>query len=254
MAVVVEGLSKTFRYVTVGRQGTLKEAVVKAFTRPSSARTTTTALRDVSFSLGRGQMLGVIGRNGSGKTTLLRLLAGVYRADRGRIDITGTMTPLLSLGSGFHPELSGRENARIELLVLGLSPKQIEERMESIIEFSEIGDFLDAPTRTYSTGMRVRLAFAAAMSVDPDVLLLDEVLSVGDESFKLKCLTAIDGFRDRGKTVILVSHAVPTIAQRCDVALWLNGGVVAGFGPSPEVAAAYRANAVADAMTATPGR
>jgi ABC-type polysaccharide/polyol phosphate transport system ATPase subunit len=243
LAVQVEGLSKSFRYFAVGKGITLKETLVKrAFRRPSNQRTVE-ALRDVSFSLDHGCMLGVIGRNGSGKTTLLRLLAGVYRPDRGRISIDGSLTPLLSLGSSFHPELTGRENVRVELLVLGLSPKGIDQRMEQIIDFSEIGNFADAPARTYSTGMRMRLAFAAAMSVDPDVVLLDEVLAVGDEAFKLKCLRAIDSFRDRGKTIILVSHSAHTVAERCDSALWLDGGRVAGFGPAAEIVAAYRSNA-----------
>lgn len=243
VAVEVEGLSKSFRYLAVGNGATLKEALVKHAFRRSSKRRTVEALSDVSFFIDRGKTLGVIGRNGSGKTTLLRLLAGVYRPDRGRITITGLLTPLLSLGSGFHPELTGRENVRIELLVLGLLPKEIDQRMEQIIDFSEIGDFADAPARTYSTGMRMRLAFAAAMSVDPDVLLLDEVLAVGDEAFKLKCLSAIDGFRDRGKTIILVSHSAHTIAERCDSALWLDAGRVKVFGPAAEVVAAYRASA-----------
>jgi len=243
VAVVVEGLSKSFRYSAVGKGVTLKETLVRQAFRRSSNNRIVEALRDVSFSIGSGEMLGVIGRNGSGKTTLLRLLAGVYRPDRGRITVTGSLTPLLSLGSGFHPELTGRENVRIELLVLGLLPKEIDRRMEQIIDFSEIGNFADAPARTYSTGMRVRLAFAAAMSVDPDVLLLDEVLAVGDEAFKLKCMSAFDSFRDRGKTIILVSHSTHTIAERCDSALWLDGGRVAGLGPAAEIVAAYRSNA-----------
>jgi lipopolysaccharide transport system ATP-binding protein len=243
VAVKVEGLSKDFRYLAVGKGATLKETLVRQAFRRSKHRTVE-ALRDVSFSIDSGEMLGVIGRNGSGKTTLLRLLAGVYHPDRGRILVTGSLAPLLSLGSGFHPELTGRENVRIELLVLGRLPKEIDQRMEQIIDFSEIGDFADAPARTYSTGMRMRLAFAAAMSVDPDVLLLDEVLSVGDEAFKLKCLRAIDSFRDRGKTIILVSHSTNTIAERCDSALWLDGGRVAGLGPAAEIVTAYRSNAV----------
>lgn len=243
MAVQVEGLSKTFGYVAVGKGITLKETLVQYAFRRSSRQRIVEALHDVSFSIDSGEMLGVIGRNGSGKTTLLRLLAGVYRPDKGRISITGSLTPLLSLGSGFHPELTGRENVRIELLVLGLSPKEIDQRMDQIIDFSEIGNFADAPARTYSTGMRVRLAFAAAMSVDPDVLLLDEVLAVGDEAFKLKCMGAIDGFRDRGKTIILVSHSTQTIAERCNSALWLDRGRVAAFGPASDIVDAYRANA-----------
>ena len=242
MAVVVENVAKHFRYSAVGKEATLKETLVRTIFQRSTRRRTVAALRDVSFSIGRGQMLGVVGRNGSGKTTLLRILAGVYHPDQGRVSVSGTLTPLLSLGSSFHPELTGRENARIELLVLGFSPKEIEERMEQIIDFSEIGDFADAPSRTYSTGMRVRLAFAAAMSVDPDILLLDEVLAVGDEAFKQKCMGAIDRFRDRGKTIILVSHSAHTIAERCDSALWLDSGIVAGFGPAAEIVAAYRAS------------
>jgi lipopolysaccharide transport system ATP-binding protein len=243
LAVEVQGLWKSFRYFAVGKGITLKETLVKHAFRRSSNERTVDALRDISFSIEHGSMLGVIGRNGSGKTTLLRLLAGVYRPNKGRITIDGSLTPLLSLGSSFHPELTGRENVRVELLVLGLSPKQIDQRMEQIIDFSEIGNFADAPARTYSTGMRMRLAFAAAMSVDPDVVLLDEVLAVGDEAFKLKCLSAIDGFRDRGKTIILVSHSANTVSERCDSALWLDGGRVAGFGPAAEIVAAYRSNA-----------
>lgn len=242
VAVEVENLWKTFRYLPIARESTLKEAIIKQLLRRSSRRRTVEALRDVSFSVRRGEMLGVVGRNGSGKTTLLRLLAGIYRADSGRISISGSITPLLSLGSGFHGELSGRENARIELLVLGMAPREIDRRLDQIIDFSEIGDFADAPARTYSTGMRLRLAFAAAVSVDPDVLLLDEVLSVGDEGFKSKCLDSIDDFRNRGKTIVLVSHATPTIAERCDAALWLDGGRVARFGPAREVVDSYRAD------------
>jgi lipopolysaccharide transport system ATP-binding protein len=251
-AVEVEGLCKSFRFLEVGKEATLKSTIVKQLFRRSSQRRTVKALEDVSFTLGRGKMLGVVGRNGSGKTTLLRLLAGVYHPDRGRISIAGSVTPLLSLGSGFHPELSGRENTRIELLVLGLSPKEIDERMEQIIDFSEIRNFVDAPARTYSTGMKIRLAFAAAISVDPDVLLLDEVLAVGDEGFKQKCLTAIDGFRDRGKTIVLVSHAALTIRQRCDSALWLHNGHVAGFGVPSEVVSAYSAHAAAQPVGTAP--
>ncbi len=243
MAVIVEHLSKSFRYLPVGKETTLKETLVRNIFRRSANKRTVQALHDVNFSVASGQMLGVIGRNGSGKTTLLRVLAGVYQPDQGRIDVTGSLTPLLSLGSGFHPELTGRENVRIELLVLGLEPSEIDDRMEQIIAFSEIGEFANAPCRTYSTGMRVRLAFAAAMSVDPDVLLLDEVLAVGDEAFKLKCLKEIDGFRERGKTIILVSHSAHTVAERCDSALWLDRGQVRACGPAPEIVAAYRAEA-----------
>ena len=240
-AIVVSGLSKRFSYPMLPKQTTLKEAIVKRLLTRAIERRTVDALNDVSFHVGHGQMLGVVGRNGSGKTTLLRTLAGVYTPDSGSIGIDGTVTPLLSLGAGFHPDLTGRENARIELLVLGLSPKQINGHMEKIAEFAEIGDFMDAPMRAYSTGMMMRLAFAAAISVDPDVLLLDEVLAVGDELFAQKCLAAVDDFRARGKTIVLVTHASDVVRHRCDAALWLDAGRVAAFGKPGEVIDAYHA-------------
>lgn len=240
-AIDVRDLSKRFRYLTIQRHLTLKETLVKRlFQRETGEPRTVEALKNVSFSVEQGQMLGVIGRNGSGKTTLLRLLAGVYASDGGQIRIAGTLTPLLALGVGFHPDLTGRENARIELLMLGMSPKQIDAHMDEIIDFSEIADFIDAPLRTYSTGMAMRLAFSAAVCVDPDILLLDEVLSVGDEAFSRKCLTRMDDFRSRGKTIVLVTHQVETVEHRCDVALWLDRGKVAGFGLPRDVVAAYR--------------
>jgi lipopolysaccharide transport system ATP-binding protein len=241
-AIQVRNLSKSFRYVPVGKDVTLKETIVKhLFHRTSrgDGERRVRALENVSFSVERGSMLGVIGRNGSGKTTLLRLLCGVYQPDQGEIIIQGSLTPLLSLGAGFHPELSGRENAKVELLILGLSPKQIAERMEQIVDFAEIGDFADAPVRTYSTGMRMRLAFAAAVSVDPDVLLLDEVLAVGDAAFTRKCYACIDDFKSRGKTIVLVTHSADVVADRCESALWLDGGRVAAWGAARQVVAAY---------------
>lgn len=240
-AIVVDAVSKAFRYPTLPKQTTLKEAIVRRLFMRRPERKTIEAVRDVSFTVGHGQMLGVLGRNGSGKTTLLRLLAGVYVPDRGTISIDGTVTPLLSLGAGFHPDLTGRENARIELLVLGLSPREIAGRMEQIGAFAEIGDFMDAPMRTYSTGMMMRLAFAAAISIEPDILLLDEILAVGDSAFAQKCLDTIDGFRARGKTIVLVTHAAEVVRERCDAALWLDSGCVAGFGAPDDVIAAYHA-------------
>lgn len=235
----VENVSKRFVYVPVrARQTTLKSAIVNGlFRRPE--RQTVEALRDVSFSLGAGELLGVVGRNGSGKTTLLRLLAGIYRSDAGSIDISGTLAPLLALGAGFHPDLTGRENARIELLVLGLSPRDIAARMEQIADFSEIGDFIDAPLRTYSAGMTARLAYAAAMSTEPDVMLIDEILAVGDEAFTAKCLAHVEGLRQQGKTIVLVTHNAALVRERCDRALWLERGRLAAFGDASEVTGAY---------------
>ena len=238
-AIIASAVSKRFSYPKIPKRTTLKEMIVKRLLLRAMERQTVNALTGVSFSVGHGQMLGIVGRNGSGKTTLLRLLAGVYVPDSGSIMLDGTMTPLLSLGAGFHPDLTGRENARIELLVLGLTPKEIDGRMGAIAEFAQIGDFMDAPMRVYSTGMMMRLAFAAAVSVDPDILLLDEVLAVGDEVFAQKCFTAVDEFRARGKTIVLVTHASEVVRQRCDVALWLEGGRAAAFGDPGDVIDAY---------------
>lgn len=244
-AIIVQDLAKRFSYAALPRDTTLKEVVVRRLLGRKSDRKVTEALRGISFTVGRGQMLGIVGRNGSGKTTLLRTLAGVYAPDEGRIAIDGAVAPLLSLAAGFHPDLTGRENVRIELMILGFTPKQIEERMDRIVEFAEIGDYIDAPLRTYSAGMMMRLAFAAAISVDPDVLLLDEVLAVGDEAFALKCLSCIDDFRARGKTIVLVTHNSQVVRDRCDIALWLHSGEIAAYGNPIEVTDAYHGIAAA---------
>lgn len=244
VAVDVRRVSKRFRHLSVRKHLTLKEAVVKKLLWEGAAEATVEALKNVTFSVAQGEMLGVIGRNGSGKSTLLRLLAGVYSPDQGSIILNGTLTPLLALGVGFHPELTGRENTRIELLTLGLSPKQIRNHMDEIIDFSEIGEFIDVPLRAYSTGMAMRLAFSAAVCVDPDILLLDEVLSVGDEAFSQKCLQRMDAFRARNKTIVLVTHQVDTVVDRCDKALWLDSGKVVGFGDPSDIVRAYHASNV----------
>ncbi len=238
-AISVIGVAKSFRYRSLGR-ATLKDALVKRlFTAEDHRLRIVEALGSIDFEIEHGQMLGIIGRNGSGKTTLMRLLAGVFPPDAGTIAIDGALAPLLALGAGFHPDLTGRENARVELLVLGFTPKQAEAKMDAIIEFSELGSFMDAPVRTYSSGMLMRLAFAVAVCVDPDILLLDEVLAVGDELFAQKCLMCIEDFKDRGKTIVLVSHNTGIIERWCDVVLWLDRGRVKMFGAPQEVVQAY---------------
>lgn len=239
-SIRVEGISKRFRLPAVPRHATLKDIVVR-MTRPEPEAQTVSALNGVSFSVEPGSMLGIIGRNGSGKTTLLRVIAGILKADEGRIKVNGSLAAVMTLGSGFHPDLTGRECARIELLMMGFTRAQTSALLPKIAEFSEIGAFFDAPVRTYSAGMTMRVAFACAICVDPDVLLLDEVLAVGDEAFAAKCFDAIDGFRRRGKTIVLVSHAADIIQHWCDVALWLDQGCVAGLGDTHAVLAAYHA-------------
>ncbi|HVA32741.1 MAG TPA: ATP-binding cassette domain-containing protein [Candidatus Baltobacteraceae bacterium] len=237
-AVDVAGVSKRFRFPSVSKQATLKDLVVRRV-RHEGRFNVVDALQDVTFSVRRGQTLGVIGENGSGKTTLLRILCGITRADRGEARLRGTVAPLLALGTGFNPYLTGRENALIELLTLGMGRREARRQLDDVIAFSELGEFVDAPMRTYSTGMTMRLAFAAATRIDPDILLIDEVLAVGDERFAAKCAAWLDDFRSRGKTTLLVTHNSHAVAAQCDVALWLDNGRVAAFGGAVDVVRAY---------------
>ncbi len=197
------------------------------------------ALRDVDLAIRPGERVGVVGRNGAGKSTLLRLIARVRRPSSGRVVVSGSVAPLLELGIGFHGELTGRENVVLQGAVLGFSRRQMQERMARIAEFAEMEAFLDAPVRTYSTGMVARLAFAVATDVDPDVLLVDEALSVGDEGFKARCQERMEGFRERGKTFLLVSHSLPDVVETCQRAVWIHDGRIERDGPADEVCRAY---------------
>jgi lipopolysaccharide transport system ATP-binding protein len=240
-AIVVDNVSKRFRLVTIPKQASFKESIIKMdflrFSRPQERFVD--AVRHASFRVPHGSTLGLIGRNGSGKTTMMRLLAGVYKPDAGSIAISGEIAPLLSLGVGFHPDMTGRENVKINGLVLGLSPKQIEAKFDEIVDFSELNDFIDVPVRTYSSGMYMRLAFSIAISVDPDVLLLDEILSVGDESFAAKCLNKMRRFKQQGKTIVLVTHDPSTLKTWCDTAVWMDHGAMRMHGGTAEVIDAY---------------
>lgn len=196
------------------------------------------ALKRVSFTLERGESLAVIGSNGAGKSTLLGLVAGVSRPDEGRVTVNVPIAALLELGSGFHPDLTGRENVNLNAALLGLSRKQTAAAFDAIVEFSELRDFIDEPLRTYSTGMMMRLAFSVAINRDPEILLIDEVLAVGDASFQTKCIDRIHEFRNAGKTLLFVSHS-NMIQKLCDRAIWLDHGELILNGPVAEVAAAY---------------
>ncbi len=232
------GISKSFRFAASGRPSTLKDLVLQRV-RFDGHYGIVDALQDVNFSLKRGQSLGVIGENGSGKTTLLRILAGITQPDSGAVRIGGTVAPLLSVGAGFNPYLSGRENALIELLTLGMTRTEAQAQIDDVVAFSELAEFIDAPLRSYSAGMTMRLAFAAAIRVDPDVLLIDEVFAVGDERFAAKCTAWLADFKARGKTTILVTHDSHAVAAQCDIALWLDKGHVAAFGERMDVIRAY---------------
>ena len=205
------------------------------------------ALRGIDLAAYPGECVGLVGRNGSGKTTLLKTLAGICGADRGHVQVRGTIGCLMSFGVGFKPNLSGRENVYLNGSLLGLSQREIDERYEDVVAFAELGDFIDAPVRTYSAGMKGRLGFSIAVNIDPDVLLLDEVLSVGDAGFRAKAGSILDRFRRAGKTVIIASHSMQLIRERCTRAVWLHAGAIRMAGDPGAVTAAYET-----AMTAPP--
>ncbi|HQR68723.1 MAG TPA: ABC transporter ATP-binding protein, partial [Thermoanaerobaculia bacterium] len=203
------------------------------------------ALTDVTFSVGRGETFGVIGANGSGKSTLLKLVAGILKPTSGTLAVRGKVSALIELGAGFHPEISGRENVVINGVMLGLTRKEIERKLPEIVAFSGLADFIDQPVKTYSSGMYVRLGFAVAVHVDPDILVVDEVLAVGDEAFSRRCLDTIGEFRARGKTIFFVSHALGLVEELCDRVLYLGEGRVKGLGEAREMLAAYRLDVAA---------
>lgn len=239
--IIVNNLCKRFkRYETRGYT-TLKDLVVKGqLFKMRQGRQYIEALKNVTFSVPEGTVLGIIGPNGSGKSTLLKLLAGVYRPDSGKVSVKGRISALLSLGVGFHPDLTGRENIMIGGLSLGLSRKQVKQSFDEIVHFAELENFIDAPVRTYSSGMYARLAFSITVHVDPDVLLIDEVLAVGDASFVQKSRARMDKFKEQGKTIVLVTHDLVVAKDWCHQVLWLEQGQMQGLGDPKEIVEYYR--------------
>jgi homopolymeric O-antigen transport system ATP-binding protein len=219
---------------------TIQERVAGLF-RPRARGEEFWALRDVSFSVGQGQSLGMVGHNGAGKSTALKLMTRILDPTSGTVRLRGRVAALLELGSGFHPDLSGRENVFLNGSLMGFSRREMQSRLEEIVEFAEIGEFIDMEAKHYSTGMYTRLAFAVATAVDPDILITDEVLAVGDEAFQRKCMERIYRFRQLGKTIIFVSHALDTVRLLCDQAVWLDHGLARAVGPAGEVIDAYLA-------------
>jgi len=199
------------------------------------------ALDGVSFEVKRGECFGVCGRNGAGKSTMLGLMARVLRPTSGEVRVEGRVAPLLQLGAGFHPELPGRDNVELNGLLLGLTRREVRERFDAIVEFAELREFIDEPMRTYSSGMWARLGFAVAVHTDPEVLLLDEVLAVGDAPFQEKCRAKMQEFRSRAVTMVLVTHSMPEVARLCDRALLLHASKVERLGTPAEVEERYRA-------------
>jgi ABC-type polysaccharide/polyol phosphate transport system ATPase subunit len=240
-AIDVVNISKVYRRFARQRQfATLKSALLKgSLIRDLQPDETFPALRGVSFQVPKGCTYGVIGRNGSGKSTLLKCVAGISRPSSGSITVDGRVSALIELGAGFHPEISGRENVFINGIMLGLSKKEVERRFDEIVEFAELQDFIDAPVKTYSSGMYMRLGFAVAIHVDPEVLLVDEVLAVGDQGFTLKCLDKFAEFRRKNKTILLVTHSLDLVEKFCDQALWLDKGQTRAEGESKRVVASY---------------
>ncbi|HKR64585.1 MAG TPA: ABC transporter ATP-binding protein [Thermoanaerobaculia bacterium] len=238
-AISVENATKNYRLW--GRRSqfaTLKSALLKRDLKPS-ADASVVALNDVTFRVDRGEAFGIIGRNGSGKSTLLKLISGILKPTSGKVSVNGRIAALIELGAGFHPEITGRENVYINGIMLGLSRREIDARFDKIVEFSGIADFLDQPVKTYSSGMYVRLGFAVAVHVDPDVLLIDEVLSVGDEEFSARCVAKIQEMKYRGVTLLFVTHQLDQVRNLCDRALWLDHGRVEALGDPMRVVDAY---------------
>jgi ABC-type polysaccharide/polyol phosphate transport system ATPase subunit len=224
-----------------GRQfATLKSALLqRSILRDLSPTETFPAVQELSFTVAPGVTYGVIGRNGSGKSTALKLVAGITKPTSGTVHVQGRISALIELGAGFHPEISGRENVFINGIMLGLSKREVARRFDEIVAFAELEQFIDAPVKTYSSGMYMRLGFAVAIHVDPDVLLVDEVLAVGDEGFTHKCLDKFAEFRRRGKTVLLVTHSLNVVERFCDEALWIDGGRAQAHGDPKRVVDAY---------------
>ncbi len=197
------------------------------------------ALRDVTFAVEKGETIGIIGQNGAGKSTLLKLLCGITRPSSGSLTANGTIASILELGTGFHPEFTGRDNAALNAAILGLSPAEVRGRLPAILEFSELGSFVDRPVKTYSSGMYMRLAFSVAVNVDPDILVIDEALAVGDGHFQKKCIDKIREFQEAGKTILFCSHSLYYVSSICRRTLWLDQGRAIRYGPSVDVVHEY---------------
>jgi ABC-type polysaccharide/polyol phosphate transport system ATPase subunit len=242
-AIEIDHVTKVYRRHGRRRQfATLKSALLTgSLAKDLRPEESFLALNDISVSIAKGATYGVIGRNGSGKSTLLKLVAGITKPTSGVVRVDGRVSALIELGAGFHPEISGRENVFINGIMLGLSRPEIARRFDAIVEFAELEGFIDAPVKTYSSGMYMRLGFAVAINVDPDILLVDEVLAVGDEGFSLKCLDKFAEFKRRGKTILLVTHGLSMVERFCDEALWIDAGEKQATGEPKRVVQSYLA-------------
>jgi ABC-type polysaccharide/polyol phosphate transport system ATPase subunit len=250
IAIFAEGLGKRYRIGGPVRQTTMGERLTHAMKAParwlrpnrngsSGGNRDFWALRDVSFDLRKGEIVGLIGRNGAGKSTLLKILSRVTQPTVGRAEIHGRVGSLLEVGTGFHPELTGRENTYLNGAILGMSRKEIDRKFDEIVAFSEVEEFIDTPLKHYSSGMQMRLAFAVAAHLEPETLLIDEVLAVGDMAFQKKCLGKMGEVASSGRTIVFVSHQLNQIRRLCEKVIWLDQGKIFQSGPTPEVTGAY---------------
>lgn len=237
IAISVRNLSKSFT-IPHDKIDTMRGVVVNLMKKKTHE--VFRALDDVSFEVRTGEFIGIVGRNGSGKSTLLKILAGIYEPDRGLVSINGRVSPFLELGIGFNPELSGRDNIFLNGVILGMSRPQIYSRYNEIVEFSELHRFIDQKLKNYSSGMQVRLAFSVSIFADREILLMDEVLSVGDENFQKKCIREFEKYRAEGKTILLVSHGLDSIQKYCDRALLLHAGKMIAVGSATDIVSLYR--------------
>ena len=235
--IVIDDVSKTF---ALRKDNSLKERIVTLGRRGRQHREEFQSLKDVSFSIQAGSSIALMGPNGSGKSTLLKVIGGIIEPSQGSVMRRGRLAALLELGAGFHPDLSGRDNVYLNAAILGLTREETDQRFDSIVAFSEIGDFIDTQVKFYSSGMYVRLAFAVAVHTDPDILLVDEVLAVGDEAFQRKCMDKIREFQREGRTIVLVSHSAAQVMDICDQAVVLSHGEVVFIGESAEATKVHR--------------
>jgi lipopolysaccharide transport system ATP-binding protein len=235
-AILVENVGVRFRPY-LDKKPTFRRSLARMRTRESQE---VIALDDVSFRVEKGEAFGIVGRNGAGKSTLLRVMARTLRPNTGRVVVNGRASTLLQLGVGFNPELSGHRNIYLGGLAAGLRRVDIDELFDDIVEYAELEDAIDRPVKTYSSGMFSRLAFSVSMHLDPDILLLDEVLAVGDEGFRQKSMDAMRDLLERSGTIVFVSHALSNVADFCDRAMWLRDGRVMNIGPAPEIVAEYQ--------------
>ena len=234
--IIVEDVYKTFN-VYLDKANTIKEKLLFIFSRNRKEKRE--VLKGVTLKIKKGEVVALIGTNGSGKSTLLKLMTKIIYPNKGKITTNGKLTSHLELGAGFHPDFSGRENIYFNASIFGLTRKEIDDRLEDIIEFSELRDFIDNPVRTYSSGMYMRLAFAVAINVDADILLIDEILSVGDEHFQNKCYDKMLELKNKGKTMVFVTHSMQSVKKLCDRTIWLSNGIIKMDGDTNTVVDEY---------------